>query len=164
MQLELRNSILRMLGENGRIAVHEIAERLGSTEKEVAAAIEKMEGEGIIIGYRAVYDESARPENAVKAIIEVKIRPEREGGFDRIARRLSKFPEVSSLYLVSGGFDLLLEIKGENLNAVAQFVSSKLATMDGVISTATHFLLKKYKESGKLMQDEEDHERLKITP
>lgn len=161
---EFRNSILRMLGENGRIAVHEIAERLGSTEKEVGAAIAKMEDESIIIGYRAVYDESTLPENAVKAIIEVKIRPERQGGFDRIARRLSKFPEVSSLYLVSGGFDLLLEIKGENLNAVAQFVSSKLATMDGVISTATHFLLKKYKESGKLMQDEENHERLKITP
>ena len=164
MQAELSNSILRMLGENGRISVQEIAGRLGSTEKEVSAAIAKMESEGIIIGYRAVYDESTLPENAVKAIIEVKIRPERQGGFDRIARRLSKFPEVSSLYLVSGGFDLLLEIKGENLNAVAQFVSSKLATMDGVISTATHFLLKKYKESGKLMQDEEDHERLKITP
>ncbi len=164
MQAEFRNSVLRMLGENGRAAVHEIAERLGSTEKEVSASIASMESEGIIIGYRAVYDESKLPENAVKAIIEVKIRPERQGGFDRIARRISKFPEVSSLYLVSGGFDLLLEIKGENLNAVAQFVSSKLATMDGVISTATHFLLKKYKESGKLMQDEEDHERLKITP
>jgi len=164
MQAEIRNSILRMLGENGRISVKEIAARLASSENEVAAVIAAMEAEGIIIGYKAVYDESMLPENAVKAIIEVKIRPERQGGFDRIARRLSKFQEVSSLYLVSGGFDLLLEIKGENLNAVAQFVASKLSTMDGVISTSTHFLLKKYKESGKLMQDEEDHERLKVTP
>jgi len=164
MQTEARNNILRMLGENGRVSVEELAGRLGTTSSEVSGAIESMQSEGIIIGYKAVYDESILPENAVKAIIEVKIRPERQGGFDRIAKRISKFPEVASLYLVSGGFDLLLEIKGENLNAVAQFVSSKLATMDGVISTATHFLLKKYKESGKMMQDEEDHERLKVTP
>ena len=112
-----------------------------------------------------VFDDSELPESAVKAIIEVKIRPEREGGFDKIARRLSKFSQVSALYLMSGGnFDLQLEIKGESLNDVAQFVASRLATIDGVLSTSTHFLLKKYKESGKLMQEEEDHERLKITP
>lgn len=153
-----------MLGENGRISVKEIAERLNSTEKEIASVIKKLESDNVVIGYKAVFDESILPENAVKAIIEVKIRPERQGGFDSIAKRISKFSEVSSLYLMSGGFDLLLEIKGENLNDVAQFVSSKLATMDGVISTATHFLLKKYKESGKLMQEDEDHERLKVTP
>jgi len=164
MNLQQRDRVLRMLGENGRISVKEIAERLGSSEKEISSAIKKLEKDNVIIGYKAVFDESILPENAVKAIIEVKIRPERQGGFDSIAKRISKFSEVSSLYLMSGGFDLMLEIKGENLNDVAQFVSSKLATMDGVISTATHFLLKKYKESGKLMQEEEDHERLKVTP
>jgi DNA-binding Lrp family transcriptional regulator len=163
-QSEFRNEILRLLGENGRISLKEISARLNRAEEDVASAIKALEDDGIIIGYRAVYDESKLPENAVKAIIEVKTRPQREGGFDHIAKRISKFPEVSSVYLVSGGFDLLLEIKGENLNAVAQFVSSKLATMEGVISTATHFLLKKYKESGKLMQEEEEHERLKVTP
>ena len=100
----------------------------------------------------------------VKAIIEIKIRPEREGGFDRIARRLSKFPQVTSLYLMSGGFDLMAEVRGATLNDVAMFVSSKLATIDGVLSTATHFLLKKYKESGKLYEEEETNERLQVTP
>ncbi len=162
--MQMRDKILRLLGESGRLSCKEMAERLGADDKEVASIVKKLEKDNIIIGYKAVFDESILPENAVKAIIEVKIRPERQGGFDRIARRISKFSEVSSLYLVSGGFDLQLEVKGESLNDVAQFVSSKLATMDGVISTATHFLLKKYKESGKLMHEEEEHERLKVTP
>lgn len=162
--MELRKQILRLLAENGRMSAKDIAERLDSTEKSVASVIKKLEQENVIIGYRAMFDESELPENAVKAIIEVKTRPEREGGFDRIARRLSKFPQVSSLYLMSGGFDLLVEVKGENLNEVAMFVSSKLATIDGLLSTSTHFLLKKYKESGKMLQEEEQNERLKITP
>ncbi len=162
--MELRKQILRLLAEDGRMSAGDIAERLDSTEKTVASVIRKLEKENVIIGYRAMFDESELPENAVKAMIEVKTRPEREGGFDRIARRLSKFPQVSSLYLMSGGFDLLVEVKGENLNDVAMFVSSKLATIDGVLSTSTHFLLKKYKESGKMLQEEEQHERLKITP
>lgn len=162
--MEIRKQILRLLAEDGRMSAGDIAERLDSTEKTVASVIRKLEKENVIIGYRAMFDESELPENAVKAMIEVKTRPEREGGFDRIARRLSKFPQVSSLYLMSGGFDLLVEVKGENLNDVAMFVSSKLATIDGVLSTSTHFLLKKYKESGKMLQEEEQHERLKITP
>ena len=105
------------------------------------------------------------PENAVKAIIEVKIKPERNGGFDRIAKRISKFSKVESLYLMSSGlFDLMIEVRGETLNDVAEFVSSKLAPMEGVVSTSTHFILKKYKESGKMFENEEEHERLKVTP
>ncbi|MBR2964787.1 MAG: Lrp/AsnC ligand binding domain-containing protein, partial [Lentisphaeria bacterium] len=96
--------------------------------------------------------------------IEVRVRPEREGGFDRIARRLSNFPQVTALYLMSGGYDLMLEVRGADLNEVASFVSSKLATIDGVLSTATHFLLKKYKESGVMLLEEEHDERLKIVP
>ena len=117
--MELRKQILRLLAEDGRMSAGDIAERLDSTEKTVASVIRKLEKENVIIGYRAMFDESELPENAVKAMIEVKTRPEREGGFDRIARRLSKFPQVSSLYLMSGGFDLLVEVKGENLNDVA---------------------------------------------
>lgn len=161
---ELEKEILRILGENGRLSIEDIAERTAAKAKEVAAAIERLERANTIIGYRAIYDESILPENKVKAIIEVKVRPEREGGFDKIARRLSKFSQVSSLYLMSGGFDLQLEIKGESLNEVAEFVASKLAPMDGVLSTSTHFLLKKYKESGKLMEEEVKNERLKVTP
>ncbi len=163
-KLKARRQILRLLAEDGRITAADIAERLDISESEVSKIIRNLETENVIIGYKAMFDESELPENAVKAIIEVKIRPEREGGFDRIARRLSKFPQVYSLYLMSGGFDLQLEVRGESLTDVAEFVSSKLATIDGVLSTSTHFLLKKYKESGKLMHEEEEHERLKVTP
>ena len=94
----------------------------------------------------------------------MRVRPEREGGFDRIARRLSKFPQVTALYLMSGGYDLMLEVRGADLNEVASFVSSKLATIDVVLSTGTHFLLKKYKESGVMLLEEERDERLKFVP
>lgn len=161
---EIRREILRILGEDGRLSAADIAERLAVSTQEAAAAVAELEKNNIIIGYSAIFNESELPESKVKAIIEVKVRPEREGGFDKIARRLSKFPQVSSLYLMSGGFDLILEIKGSTLQEVAEFVSSKLAAMDGVLSTSTHFLLKKYKEAGKLMEEEEYSERLKIVP
>ena len=161
---EIRREILRVLGEDGRLSAADIAERLAVSTQEAAAAVAELEKNNIIIGYSAIFNESELPESKVKAIIEVKVQPEREGGFDKIARRLSKFPQVSSLYLMSGGFDLMLEIKGSTLQEVAEFVSSKLAAMDGVLSTSTHFLLKKYKEAGKLMEEEEYSERLKIVP
>ncbi len=161
---EVKKQLLRLLGANARMALEEMAERLDMTAEAVASAIQEMEDAGEIVGYCTLIDESVLPESAVKAIIEVKIRPERDGGFDKIARRLSRFPQVTSLYLMSGGFDLMAEVRGENLNDVAMFVSSKLATIDGVLSTATHFLLKKYKESGKLYHEEETNERLQVTP
>ena len=161
---ELRRNILRLLGENGRLTAEEIAERIDAAAAEVEKEIRILEQENIIIGYQAIFDEAELPENAVKAIIEVKVKPEREGGFDKIARRLSRFPQVSSLYLMSGSHDLQLEIKGKTLNEVAYFVSSKLSTIDGVLSTSTHFLLKKYKEAGIEFTQEEKHEHLKVTP
>lgn len=164
MNVELKKQLLRLLSQDARMAVRDIAERLDVTEETVSAAIKELEDANEIVGYCALIDESVLPEAAVKAIIEVKIRPERDGGFDRIARRLSKFPQVTSLYLMSGGFDLMVEVRGATLNDVAMFVSSKLATIDGVLSTATHFLLKKYKEAGKLYQEEESNERLQVTP
>lgn len=164
MNVELKKQLLRLLSQDARMAVSDIAERLDVTEETVSAAIKELENANEIVGYCALIDESVLPEAAVKAIIEVKIRPERDGGFDRIARRLSKFPQVTSLYLMSGGFDLMVEVRGATLNDVAMFVSSKLATIDGVLSTATHFLLKKYKEAGKLYQEEESNERLQVTP
>ena len=157
-------AILRLLRENARISFEEIAERLDTTVDEIASAVARLEHEKIIQGYHTIVDEAQLNKNIVKAIIQVSTRPEREGGFDKIARRLSRFSEVSSLYLVSGGFDLQIVVEGETLNEVASFVSSKLATVDGVISTETHFLLKKYKESGKVLYDDDEYERLKITP
>ena len=147
-----------------RLMEIKLANKLGVSRTPVREAIRKLEEEKTIIGYRAMFDETVLPETAVKAIIEVKTKPERNGGFDRIAKRISKFSKVESVYLVSGGYDLLLEVRGETLKDVAEFVSSKLATIDGVMSTSTHFMLKKYKELGKMMQDEESKERLNITP
>ena len=123
-----------------------------------------MKDDNVVKGYTAIINEEALENAAVKAIIEVKVSPSREGGFDPVARRISKFPEVSEVYLVSGGYDLRLVVKGRDLNEVASFVARKLSTIDGVISTGTHFMLKKYKESGKILQDEEDYERLKVSP
>ncbi len=110
--MALKEQILRLLAEDGRMSAADIAERLDSDEKTIADMIKQLEQDKVIYGYCAMLDESELPENAVKAIIEVKIRPERDGGFDKIARRLSRFPQVSSLYLMSGGFDLMVEVKG----------------------------------------------------
>ena len=162
--MELKNEILRLLAENGRLSAADIAERLQITEKSAQKAVGELESDGVIVGYRAMFDETVLPETAVKAIIEVKTKPERDSGFDRIAKRISKFSKVESVYLVSGSYDLLLEVHGDSLKDVAEFVASKLATIEGVISTSTLFLLKKYKELGKMMQDEEHKERLNITP
>jgi DNA-binding Lrp family transcriptional regulator len=111
-EMALKEQILRLLVEDGRMSAADIAERLDADEKTIADMIEQLEQNKVIYGYCAMLDEAELPENAVKAIIEVKIRPERDGGFDKIARRLSRFPQVSSLYLMSGGFDLMVEVKG----------------------------------------------------
>ncbi|HBC87481.1 MAG TPA: AsnC family transcriptional regulator [Lentisphaeria bacterium] len=160
----MKKDIIRILRENARLSDKAIAARLGKKEKLVSDTIKSLEKDGTIKGYQAIIDESVLPELAVKAIIQVKVRPEREGGFDKIAKRLCKFPEVSSLSLMSGGYDLGLEVDGKTLQEVATFVSSKLAPIDGIISTETHFLLKKYKVSGKTMENDETFERLKVSP
>ena len=162
--MDMEKDIIRILRENARLSAKEIAVRIGKEEKEVADTIKSLEEDGSIKGYQAIIVESILPELTVKAIIQVKVRPEREGGFDRIAKRLCRFPEVSSLYLVSGGYDLGLEVDGKTLQEVATFVSSKLATIDGIISTETHFLLKKYKVAGRILEDDDNYERLKVSP
>ena len=164
MNLEERKLILSALAKDAKTTAADLAEQLGATEQEVAAEIAELENRNIIRGYHAIINEDNLHDKPVKAIIEVRVRPEREGGFDRIARRLSNFPQVTALYLMSGGYDLMLEVRGADLNEVASFVSSKLATIDGVLSTGTHFLLKKYKESGIMLLEEERDERLKIVP
>ena len=164
MNLEERKLILSALAKDAKTTAADLAEQLGATEQEVAAEIAELENRNIIRGYHAIINEDNLHDKPVKAIIQVRVRPEREGGFDRIARRQSKFLQVTALYLMSGGYDLMLEVRGADLNEVADFVSSKLATIDGVLSTGTHFLLKKYKESGTLLLEEEHDERLKIVP
>ena len=158
----MEKKIIELLCENARLSAAELAERCNCTEAEVAAAIKSLEKQGIICGYTAILDDRALGETRVKALIEVKVTPKREGGFDEVARRIAKYPEVVDVMLISGGFDLLLTVEGTSLAKVANFVSEKLATIDGVLSTSTGFILKKYKESGRMMQKDEEYERLKI--
>lgn len=161
---EIRDSVLRLLAQNARMANEEIAARLAVPEQVVTGAIKGMEDDGTIIGYYALVNEQSLDETAVRAIIEVEVQPQRDGGFDPIAQRISKFAEVRTVHLVSGRYDLRLEVVGNSLHEVASFVASKLAPLEGVKSTVTHFLLKKYKEAGFRLQEDETHERLKITP
>ncbi len=160
----MKDKILKILGRNARLSNAQIAERLDISEQEVSETIANLENDGIIKGYKTLINEDYLSEKKVKAMIYIKINPEKDKGFDHIASRLSKFPEVVSLYLVSGEFDLILEIHEKTLKDVGVFISSKLATIDGVVSTDTHFILKKYKELGTLLTKEEKYERLKVTP
>ncbi len=156
--------ILKLLSEDASLSAAVIASRLGKTEDEVTKTIEDYESRGVILGYRTLLNDYELAPKRVRAVIEVKTTPEREGGFDRIAKRIAKHDEVRSCYLMSGGYDLMVIVEGSSLNDVASFVSEKLATLQGVVSTATHFMLKPYKEHGVLMHHEESPDRLKVTP
>ncbi len=158
------DSLLKLIRENAAWKPAELAAMLNLSESEVIALIKKHEAEGVILGYRAILNVEKLGLEGVRAVIEVKITPERGGGFDRLAERIAKYSEVQSCYLMSGGYDLLVVVQGKNLRDVATFVSEKLATVQGVISTATHFMLKPYKEQGVLMKVEVNEERLAVAP
>jgi DNA-binding Lrp family transcriptional regulator len=156
--------LLKLIRENAAWKPADLAAMLNLPESEVVARIRKYETDRIILGYRAILNEEKLGVDTVRAVIEVKITPERGGGFDRLAERIAKYSEVQSCYLMSGGYDLLVVVQGSSLREVATFVSEKLATVHGVISTATHFMLKPYKEQGVLMQADVNEERLAVTP
>jgi DNA-binding Lrp family transcriptional regulator len=158
------HEILKILEENALASPDKIALQLGRPPEEVRAAIARMEQERIILAYKAIVDDEKAGRDHVRAVIEVKIAPEREGGFDRLAARIAKFAEVVDCHLMSGGFDLLVIVEGPDLKTVARFVAEKLSTLEGVLSTATHFMLKTYKEQGTLFAAETFEERLKVTP
>ena len=146
-----REEILSIIEMNSRIDVKELAVMLGSEEIDVANELKALEDEGIICGYHTMIDWSKSSIEKVDALIEVKVTPTRGLGFDSIAERIYKYPEVSSVYLMSGGFDLMVIVEGKSLQQVAGFVNNKLATLDTVLSTATHFILKKYKDHGTIL-------------
>ena len=159
----MQEKIIAMLRANARMSTADIAANLNISETEVIAEVTAMEKSGVIRGYTAIVaDDAPGADKRVKALIEVKVTPNRDGGFDRVARRIAKFPEVTDLSLLSGSYDLQLTVEGESLQQVANFVAAKLATIEGVISTSTCFQLKKYKESGIIMQSDEEYERLKV--
>lgn len=158
------DELLKLLRQNALESPKNLARMLNTTEDAVKAKIAGYEQAGIIRGYQAIVNTDLMDMDLVRAVIEVKVTPEREGGFNRVAERVSKFPEVESVYLMSGTYDLLAVVAGRNLKDVAFFVSEKLATIDGIISTGTHFMLKTYKNNGVLMEGERTDERLKVSP
>jgi DNA-binding Lrp family transcriptional regulator len=158
------DELLKILQANAVESRENIARMLGVSTEEVSRRIAEYEQNGVIRGYQAILNEDRLDLDKVTAVIEVKVTPQREGGFDTIAKRISRFPEVQSTYLMSGTYDLLLFVEGRNLREVASFVSERLSPLEGVLSTSTHFMLKSYKRLGVLMQQENSDERLTVSP
>lgn len=160
----MNDPLLNLLETKARYSDQELAEHLSLSEGEVENSIASWEKDGTILGYQAVIDHDKAGELGVSAFIEVRVVPERGGGFDRLAMRIAKFEQVDSCYLASGGYDLLVVVNGKDLREVASFVSQKLSSLDGVLSTATHFRLKAYKEKGFIFNEEEPEGRLLVSP
>jgi DNA-binding Lrp family transcriptional regulator len=157
--------IIKLLLEGGGLSNAQMAQVLNLSEAEVNRQLDELRQQRVLLGYRPVLNLANEEAGAVRAVIEVRITPERSGGFNRLAERISRFDEVESCYLMSGGYDLLVFVTGSSLQKVAGFVPEKLATVEGVLSTATHFMLRSYKEQGFMMDvKSEETERLNVTP
>ncbi|MGI6069771.1 MAG: Lrp/AsnC family transcriptional regulator [Blautia sp.] len=160
----MREKILTFLEKNSRIDLSELAIMLGCDEASIANEIAQMEQEKIICGYHTLIDWDKCGTEKVTALIEVRVTPQRGQGFDSIAERIYNYPEVRSVYLISGAYDLMVILEGKTLREVSQFVSDKLSTLDTVLSTATHFILKKYKDHGTIFAKKSKDERMLVTP
>ena len=156
----MRERILQIIEKNSKVGIDEIAIRLGENEIDVANEIKAMEEEGVICGYHTLIDWEKTNIEKVSALIEVTVTPQRGQGFDSIAERIYNYPEVNAVYLISGGYDLLVMLDGKSLMQVASFVSDKLSTLDSVLSTATHFVLKRYKDHGTIIEQNDDREKI----
>jgi DNA-binding Lrp family transcriptional regulator len=157
------DKILTLLEENAKLTNHQIAAMLGMKPAEVDEAIEKYEKEGVIKGYKALIDWDKAGREMITAFIEVKVTPQRDFGFEQMAERIMQFEEVDSVYLMSGGFDLAVTVEGATFKEVAMFVAERLSPLDNVLSTATHFVLRKYKDKGVVFGAEQPDERGKIS-
>lgn len=157
------DKILTLLEENAKLTNHQIAAMLGLKQAEVDAAIGKYEKDGVIKGYKALIDWEKAGREMITAFIEVKVTPQRDFGFEQMAERIMQFEEVSSVYLMSGGFDLAVTVEGATFKEVAMFVAERLSPLDNVLSTATHFVLRKYKDKGVVFGAEQPDERGKIS-
>ena len=158
------DELLKLIQSNALESHENLARMLGLAPAEVSRRIADYEKRGVIRGYQAILNEDQLDLGKVTAVLEVKVTPQREGGFDTIAERISRFPEVRSAHLMSGTYDLLLFVEGRTLRDVAAFVSERLSTLEGVLSTSTHFMLKTYKRFGVLMHQTTTDERLTVTP
>lgn len=160
----MREELLAVIEKNSRIDLKELAILLDVEEIDVVNELAALEAEGIICGYHTLINWEKTTIDTVSALIEVRVTPQRGEGFDKIAERIYKYPEVRSVYLMSGGYDLMVILEGKTLREVSSFVSDKLSTMDTVLSTATHFILKKYKDHGTVFGQEKEDEREMFTP
>ncbi len=160
----MREELLTVIEKNSRINLKELAVILGVEEIDVVNELQALEEEGIICGYHTLINWEKTSLDKVTALIEVRVTPQRGQGFDNVAERIYKYPEVRSVYLISGGYDLMVILEGKTLREVSSFVSDKLSTLDQVLSTATHFILKKYKDHGTVYAQKEKDEREMITP
>jgi len=158
----MREQLLAYIEKNSRVDFKELAVLLGVEEIDVVNELQKCEEEGIICGYHTLVDWDKVGLDKVSALIEVRVTPQRGEGFDKIAERIYNYPEVNAVYLISGGYDLLVSLEGKSLRAVSSFVSDKLSTLDTVISTATHFILKKYKDHGTILDKKKVDTREKV--
>jgi len=160
----MREELLSIIEKNSRIDLKELAIRLGQEEINVVNELAKLEQEGIICGYHTLINWEKTDIEKVTALIEVKVTPQRGQGFDRIASRIYNYPEVRDVYLISGGFDLLVTLEEKSLKEIAMFVSEKLSTLDSILSTGTHFILKKYKDHGTIVDKQIKDEREVVSP
>lgn len=151
--------ILQLLEENARLTTEQMAVMCNLDEEEIKEKIKRLEDDGVILGYKALIDWDKTDREYVSAVIELKVAPQRDRGFDRIAEKIYNYPEVQSVHLMSGGYDLMLIIEGKTMREVAYFVAYKLAPIEDVVSTATHFVLKKYKDKGVIYKMPEKDER-----
>ncbi len=159
------NPVIKLLLEGGSLSTAQMAQVLNLSEADVNRELDQLKKDRILLGWRPVLNLSDEAAGTVRAVIEVRLTPERGGGFNRLAERISRFDEVESCYLMSGGYDLLVFVSGATLQKVAGFVSEKLSSLEGVLSTATHFLLRSYKEQGFMLEAKaEENDRLKVAP
>lgn len=159
----MREKIVSILEKNARISVKDLAAVIGEPEEAVAREIEKLEDEKVICGYHTLINWNKTGEEKADAFIEVKVTPQRGVGFDQIAERIWQYPEVTSIYLISGSFDFAVFIQGKSMREVAMFVSEKLSTIDGVLSTSTQFILKNYKDHGIIIEEPKKDERIELS-
>lgn len=160
----MREKILTFIEKNSRIDIKELAIMLGVDEACVINELEQMEAEHVICGYHTIIDWDKVGIEKVTALIEVRVTPQRGMGFDKVAERIYNYPEVTSVYLISGGFDFMVILEGRTLREVSQFVSEKLSTLDSVLSTKTNFILKKYKDHGTVIAEKKKDERIQVAP
>ncbi len=160
----MREKILTFIEKNSRVDLKELAIMLGVSESSVMQELEQMEAEHVICGYHTIIDWDKVGIEKVTALIEVRVMPQRGMGFDKVAERVYNYPEVTSVYLISGGFDFMVILEGKTLREVSQFVSEKLSTLDSVLSTKTNFILKKYKDHGTVIAEKKKDERIQVTP